>query len=219
MDGTSGYVYVMINSSLTGIVKIGKTQNSPEERAKELSSATGVPAPFFVAYSAYFADCSAAEIFVHRLLGNNRLANNREFFRVSVQLAIAAVREAEGTLGTISPDAARPERMGDTTTDNSNMWDGFSQRPQEVQDTLLKELKKLLQSMTAKQQAKAFEGAPGVVILEFLPSLEWDVQVVVYKYFLPVADRQYAIGGLKEQAKVKLGLEPKKKLSKFSFLS
>ena len=69
MNLTAGYVYVMINPSLNGIVKIGKTQNSPDDRAKELSSATGVPTPFFVAYSSYFNDCSAAEIFVHGPVG------------------------------------------------------------------------------------------------------------------------------------------------------
>ena len=65
MNPTAGYVYVLINPSLNGIVKIGKTQNNPDERAKELSSATGVPTPFFVAYSSYFKDSNAAETFVH----------------------------------------------------------------------------------------------------------------------------------------------------------
>jgi len=101
MNPTAGYIYVLINPSLNGIVKIGKTQNNPDERAKELSSATGVPTPFFVAYSSYFNDCNAAEIFTHTRLENNRLAQNKEFFRVSVQQAIDAVREAENTLGVI----------------------------------------------------------------------------------------------------------------------
>jgi TPR repeat protein len=99
MNSTAGYVYILINPSLNGIVKIGKTQNNPDERAKELSSATGVPTPFFVAYSSYFKDRNAAEIFVHTLLANNRLAQNKEFFQVSVQKAIEAVREAESSLG------------------------------------------------------------------------------------------------------------------------
>ena len=101
MDSTAGYVYILINPSLNGVVKIGKTQNNPDERAKELSSATGVPTPFFVAYSSYFKDCSAVEIFVHTRLESNRLAGNREFFRVSVQKAIEIVREAEATFGIV----------------------------------------------------------------------------------------------------------------------
>ncbi len=44
----NGYVYVLMNSSMRGLVKIGKTEREPEERAKELSASTGVPTPFMV---------------------------------------------------------------------------------------------------------------------------------------------------------------------------
>jgi hypothetical protein len=109
MDATAGYVYVLINASLNGIVKIGKTQNSPDERAKELSSTTGISTPFFVAYSSYFKDCNAGEVFVHTRLENNRLAENKEFFQVSVQQAIEAVREAESNLGVIPVPATNKD--------------------------------------------------------------------------------------------------------------
>jgi TPR repeat protein len=102
MDTTAGYIYVLINASLNGIVKIGKTQNTPNELAKELSSAMGVPTPFDVAYSSYFKDCDAGEVFVHTRLENNRLADNKEFFQISVQQAIETVREAERSLGITS---------------------------------------------------------------------------------------------------------------------
>jgi hypothetical protein len=52
--GTPGFVYVLINPSLPSYVKIGKTTKDPSIRAAELSSATGVPTPFYVAYEAYF---------------------------------------------------------------------------------------------------------------------------------------------------------------------
>lgn len=78
----SGYVYVLINPSLDGMVKIGKTTRSPEERAKELSQATGTPTPFVVVYKAYFNDCSKAEAYVHTMLEEQgyRVSSNREFF-------------------------------------------------------------------------------------------------------------------------------------------
>jgi hypothetical protein len=50
----SGFIYVLINVSMDGLVKIGKTQRDPEKRAIELSSATGVPTPFIVAFEAFF---------------------------------------------------------------------------------------------------------------------------------------------------------------------
>jgi hypothetical protein len=54
--GKSGYIYLLINSAMEGFVKIGKTTKTPEERAKELSNATGVPTPFTVAFDSYFDD-------------------------------------------------------------------------------------------------------------------------------------------------------------------
>ena len=61
MENAKGYVYVMINPSCEGLVKIGKTTKDPEERAKDLSSATGVATPFIVVYKRLFNDCSIAE--------------------------------------------------------------------------------------------------------------------------------------------------------------
>ena len=63
-----GYIYALINPSLKGLVKVGKTSRNPEARAIELSSATGVPTPFIVGYEILVDDCDAAESFVHELL-------------------------------------------------------------------------------------------------------------------------------------------------------
>jgi T5orf172 domain len=49
--GNPGYIYALINPSLEGLVKVGKTTTNPEKRANELSSVTGVPMQFIVAYS------------------------------------------------------------------------------------------------------------------------------------------------------------------------
>jgi hypothetical protein len=38
-----GYIYVLTNPNMPGLVKIGYTQRLPRERANELSRATGVP--------------------------------------------------------------------------------------------------------------------------------------------------------------------------------
>lgn len=89
-DGRSGYVYVMINPSLPNLVKIGKTTREPSERAKELSSATGVPTPFILVYSKPFADCHFAEKVIHGYLEDKgaRVNGNREFFKISTSEAI-----------------------------------------------------------------------------------------------------------------------------------
>ena len=43
-----GYVYVLSNPSIPGIVKIGMTERDVPARALELSASTGVPEPYDV---------------------------------------------------------------------------------------------------------------------------------------------------------------------------
>lgn len=82
------------------LVKIGKTQRDPQDRVAELSSGTGIPTPFFLAYKELFADCSEAEKFVHTYLSqkNYRVSENREFFKVPLSVAIEAIQSAKRTL-------------------------------------------------------------------------------------------------------------------------
>lgn len=93
MENNKGYVYVMINPSYEGLVKIGKTAKAPEERAKELSSATGIATPFIVVYHRVFSDCHSAEKMVHNLLTSKgyRVNRNREFFKIPINTAINTI--------------------------------------------------------------------------------------------------------------------------------
>ena len=90
-----GYVYVMINPSLEGMVKIGKTTRDPNERVKELSSATGVPTPFILIYYKKFNNCHLAEEMIHQLLQEQgyRVSDNREFFKMSPTDAIRVIQD------------------------------------------------------------------------------------------------------------------------------
>lgn len=85
-----GYVYVLANPSMPGIVKIGMTTRSPKERSIELSDATGVPTPFLLVYYTDFCDCEKAEKAIHSILEKEgyRVAANREFFRLEIKDAI-----------------------------------------------------------------------------------------------------------------------------------
>jgi hypothetical protein len=76
-----GYVYVMSNESMPGIVKIGRTTGRPGKRASELFT-TGVPTPFRVEYAVHVADTVAAERAAHERFESYRVSSRREFFRV-----------------------------------------------------------------------------------------------------------------------------------------
>lgn len=101
----NGYVYVLMNSSMKDLVKIGKTTKTSEERAKELSSSTGVPTPFIVAYDCYFESCSDAEQYVHNFLETQgyRVSSRREFFEIPIKDAIDSVMKAKEHFGEFKP--------------------------------------------------------------------------------------------------------------------
>lgn len=102
-----GYIYVLVNSSLPGLVKVGKTTRVPSERVEELSSATGVPTPFIVAFEKFFYDCDHAEALIHEMLEQQgcRPANNREFFRATASEVVNLIITIPDIPGiTESPD-------------------------------------------------------------------------------------------------------------------
>lgn len=88
----AGYIYVLLNSSMPGLCKIGKTTREPEERAAELSRSTGVATRFMVAYYVQVPDISVAERRVHEALSYARESKDREFFRVESKVAIDVIR-------------------------------------------------------------------------------------------------------------------------------
>ena len=85
-----GYVYILSNPSMPGLLKIGMTRFDPSRRVQELSSATGVPTPFQLVYYREFYDCVAAEIEIHSILASKGLRYNdqREFFTIDTVEAI-----------------------------------------------------------------------------------------------------------------------------------
>jgi len=93
-----GYIYVLINPSMEDVVKIGKTERDPKNRAAELSSVSGVPEKFIVVYQEFFEDCTVAEIYIHEQLEAKgyRISKNREFFEAPINEIIKIIYQAPG---------------------------------------------------------------------------------------------------------------------------
>ncbi|MEN9842499.1 MAG: hypothetical protein RLZZ612_328 [Pseudomonadota bacterium] len=81
-----GYIYVLINPSMPNLCKVGKTTREPNDRVREISSATGVPQSFIEIYSERVSNPDEAEKAVHYKLEacGFRVSANREFFQGSV---------------------------------------------------------------------------------------------------------------------------------------
>ncbi len=92
----AGWVYVLTNPGIPGLVKIGYTKNDPQQRARELYG-TGVAYPFEVAYQLRCAGYRAVERAAHALLDEYRVNDGREFFACTVQDAVEAIQECAGS--------------------------------------------------------------------------------------------------------------------------
>ncbi|MGQ0533652.1 MAG: GIY-YIG nuclease family protein [Caulobacteraceae bacterium] len=84
-------VYVVTNPAMPGLVKIGITQKTIEQRLRELDQ-TGVPLPFECFYAAIVSDCRAVERALHEAFDDHRLRKSREFFRLSPEKPRAIIR-------------------------------------------------------------------------------------------------------------------------------
>lgn len=87
IQAIAGQVYILSNTSMKGLFKIGCTERSAKERVDELNG-TGVPVPFTI--EAIF-DSSAPfddEGRVHEMLSEYRLSKDREFSTLGLKDAV-----------------------------------------------------------------------------------------------------------------------------------
>ena len=84
--GCEGYVYVLTNSYVPNVVKIGHTTRSPQVRAMEISQGTGVVGTWQVEYYWTVDDSYASEQMVFRELSEHRLPRS-EMFQISAERA------------------------------------------------------------------------------------------------------------------------------------
>lgn len=88
-------IYILTNEAMPGYVKIGKTSTSLEQRIRELSSSTSVPLPFTCFYACTVKDSSFVEHQLHDAFDNNRINPRREFFQISPERVVSALKLAE----------------------------------------------------------------------------------------------------------------------------
>jgi hypothetical protein len=86
-------IYILINESMPGYVKIGRTTNL-EQRIRSLDT-TGVPLPFECFYACTVNDSTFVEKQLHDAFLDHRVRSSREFFEISPERALAALKLAE----------------------------------------------------------------------------------------------------------------------------
>ena len=87
------WVYILSNPTMPNMFKIGYTKNTPDERAKQISNATGVALPYKVEWAFHCYDGFGLEQEVHHKLDSCRVNGNREFFEIPLDEAKDTVKE------------------------------------------------------------------------------------------------------------------------------
>lgn len=98
-------VYVLSNSAMPGILKIGKTTQADVISRMNQLYTTGVPVPFECVYAIEVEDCSKVESALHIGFGPSRINPRREFFEIESEQAIAILKLVETK--DVTPEVAR----------------------------------------------------------------------------------------------------------------
>ena len=89
---TLNIVYVLTNSSMPGLVKIGHTtQDDANSRIAQLYT-TGVPVPFDLQYACKVQNAEEVEKALHAAFFPQRINPKREFFKIEPEQAIAILK-------------------------------------------------------------------------------------------------------------------------------
>lgn len=89
---TLNIVYVLTNSAMPGLVKVGKTSaDDPLTRVSQLYT-TGVPVPFTIEYACRVESYDEVERALHIAFGPQRINPRREFFEIEPEQVIAVLQ-------------------------------------------------------------------------------------------------------------------------------
>jgi hypothetical protein len=84
-----GWVYIISNPAMPGLIKVGHSTKDPELRARELNH-TGSPHPYIVEYEMLIEEPFRVEQQVHKALVSCR--ERKEWFRCLAEEAVAVIQ-------------------------------------------------------------------------------------------------------------------------------
>ena len=103
----TGIVYCLENPAMPNVVKIGRTADI-EQRLRSLDN-TSVPLPFVCVLAMEVDDDAETERLLHDVFSDHRVRSSREFFEVSAQRVLAAMRLTKGRNVTPEADVVEDE--------------------------------------------------------------------------------------------------------------
>jgi hypothetical protein len=89
-----GYIYVLSNPAMPGLLKIGFTQHSDtKRRILELSKNTAVPLHFVLEFEQLIENPVQYERLIHARLSQYRLSPDKEFFKIDLDTVEKIIRK------------------------------------------------------------------------------------------------------------------------------
>jgi hypothetical protein len=90
-----GFIYILSNESMPGLLKVGLTENSVRQRIRELSSNTGVPTEFKLerAFEIEASLLLRVEQTIHRELKQAGFHHQKEFFKLSISQCMTVAED------------------------------------------------------------------------------------------------------------------------------
>lgn len=122
-----GWIYVITNKAMPGLVKIGSSNKDPNFRAEELKH-TGSPHPYIVEYEMLTEEPFQIEQKLHKILSSRHRHEGKEWFRCSVEEAVLAIQENADTIlyqKVITP-SDKNRNLDSSPTSNTGTFDGTS---------------------------------------------------------------------------------------------
>jgi hypothetical protein len=107
-ESLRGFIYVLSHPQMPGLVKIGFTTRTVEERVAELSNPTSVPGAFVIEGVFPTGQPEQHELSAHEKFAAARI-ESKEFFRIDLIEAIRMVSAICGPASYLRKDFLRPE--------------------------------------------------------------------------------------------------------------
>lgn len=122
-----GWVYVLSNPSMPGVVKIGYTERSVDARMEDLNS-TEVPTPFEKKYEALCLNAKRVESKAHSMMNSVRVSEKREFFECTAAYAVEKIRKAADEIGEKIIHEELFDVGGKANSKSLKYWDSIRKR-------------------------------------------------------------------------------------------
>lgn len=138
----SGYIYCFSNESMEGIYKIGFTTRTPLMRLKEANRGDtwSLSGKFHIEFAKEVDDCREKERKIHKHLSlvGERVSDNREFFKISLEVVRSVFDLMDGRWYDISGDEKFTEIVQGVIKDDDNVNNKCEIESPDIENVVIK---------------------------------------------------------------------------------